>query len=96
MLRNDKQHLCTKILQNKFLHIAMAIHSFKTTYTKFVLKISYDVTVTLFLKQFQQNIAFLFVMLRSISVKNLSKIGQETKKLQEDDVVSNSSTSFSV
>ena len=88
MLRNDKQHLCTKIPQNKFLHIAMATHSFKITYTKFVLKISYDVTVTLFLKQFQQNIAFLFVMLRSISVKNLNKIGQETKKLQEDDVIS--------
>ena len=47
-----------------------------------VLKISYDVTMTSFLNQFQQNFVFLFVIPKSISVQNLSKIGQETKKLK--------------
>ena len=47
-----------------------------------VLKISDDVTVTSFLNQSQQNFVFLFVMPRSISVQNVSKIGQ-TKKLQK-------------
>ena len=49
-----------------------------------VLKISDDDTVTSFLNQSQQNFVFLFVIPRSISVQNLSKIGQETKNLQKN------------
>ena len=48
-----------------------------------VLKISDDVTVTSFLNQCQQNFVFFFVIPRSISVQKLSKIEQETKKLQK-------------
>ena len=48
-----------------------------------VFKNSNDVTVTSFLNQSQQNFACLFVIIRGISVQNLSKIGQETKKLQK-------------
>ena len=48
-----------------------------------VIEIIDDVTVTSFCNQSQQNFAFLFVIPRSISVQNLSKIRQETKKLQE-------------
>ena len=48
-----------------------------------VLKISDDVTVTSYLNQSQRNFAVLFVIPRIISVQNLSKIGQETKKLQK-------------
>ena len=48
-----------------------------------VLKISYDITVTSFLNQSQQKSAFLFVMPRSISVQKLSKLRKETKKLQK-------------
>ena len=44
-------------------------------------KISDDVTVTPFFNQSQQNFVFLFVIPRSISVQNVSKIGEETKKL---------------
>ena len=51
--------------------------------TNWVLKISDDVIVTSFLNQFQQNFVFLFVKSRGISLQNLSKIGQETKKLQK-------------
>ena len=36
-----------------------------------------------FLNQSQQNFVFLVVIPRDISVQNLSKIGQETKKLQK-------------
>ena len=48
-----------------------------------VLKTSDDVTVTSFLNESQQNFVFLFVISRIISVPSLSKIGQETKKLQK-------------
>ena len=51
--------------------------------TNRVLKIRDDVILTSFLNQFQQNFVFLFVMPRGISVQNLSKIRQETKKLQK-------------
>ena len=44
-----------------------------------VLEIIDDVIVTSFYNQSQQN----FVIARSISVQNSSKIGQETKKLQK-------------
>ena len=49
-----------------------------------VLKISYDVTVTSFLNQSQQNFVFLFDIPGNIFVQNLSKIRQETKKLQKE------------
>ena len=65
------------------LHIAMATHSLKGTLTNRVLKFSDDVIVTSFLNKAQQNFVFLFVIPRSISVQNLSKIRQETMKLQE-------------
>ena len=65
------------------LHIAITTHSLKGTLTSRVLKISDDITVTSFLNQSQQNFVFLFVISRSISVQNLSKIGQETKRLQK-------------
>ena len=52
--------------------------------TNQVLKISDDVIVMSFLNQSQQNFVFLFVIPRGISVHNLSKIGQETKKLQKN------------
>ena len=58
--------------------------------TNWVLKISDDVIVTSFLSQSQQNLVFLFVIPKGISVQNLSKIGLETKKLQKmgnDDIV---------
>ena len=42
-----------------------------------------DITVTSFCNQSQQNFVFLFVILGSISVGNLGRIGQETKKLQK-------------
>ena len=58
------------------LHIAMATHSLKGTFDK-----SGDDVMTSFLNQSQQNFVFLFVLPRGISVQNLSKIGQETKKL---------------
>ena len=48
--------------------------------TNQVLKISDDVIVTSFINQSQQNFLFLFVIPK---VQNLSKIGQETKKLQK-------------
>ena len=68
------------------------IHGFKLPWqhilwrvllTNWVLKISDDVIATSFINQFQQKFVFLFVIPRSISVQNLSKIGQETKKLQK-------------
>ena len=61
----------------------MATHSLKVLLTNRVLKISDDVTVMAFLNQSQQNFVFFFVIPRGISVQNLSKIGQETKKLQK-------------
>ena len=64
------------------LLIAMATHSLKGTFANQVLKISDDVIVTSFLNQSQQNYIFLFVIPRGISAQNLSKIGQQTKKLQ--------------
>ena len=48
-----------------------------------VLEIIDYVTVTSFCNQSQQNFVFLFVIPRNISIQNLSKIGQETKKLQK-------------
>ena len=48
-----------------------------------VLEIIDDVIVTSFCNQSQQNFVFSLVIPRSISVRNLSKIGQETKKLQK-------------
>ena len=48
-----------------------------------ILEIFDDITVTPFCNQSQQNFVFLFVIPRSNSVQNLSKIGQETKKLQK-------------
>ena len=66
--------------------------------TNWVLKISDDVIVTSFLNQSQQTFVFLFVIPRGISVQNLSKIGQETKKLQEmgNDVISKLAQQFFV
>ena len=66
----------------------MATHSFKGILTNRVLKISDDVTVTSFLDQSQQTFVFLFVIPRDISVQNLSKVGQETKKLQKLEMTS--------
>ena len=65
------------------LHIAIATHSLKGTFAKLGHKISDDVTVASFLNQSQQNFVLLVVILRSISVPKLSKIGQETEKLQK-------------
>ena len=48
-----------------------------------VIEIIDDVTVTSFGNQSQQSFVFLFVISRSISVQNLSKIRLETKKLQK-------------
>ena len=48
-----------------------------------VIEIIDDVSVTSFCNQSQQNFVFLFVIPRSISVKNLCQIGQDTKKLQK-------------
>ena len=48
-----------------------------------VIEIIDDVTVTSFCNQSQQNSVFLFLIPRSISAQNLSKIGQETKNLQK-------------
>ena len=48
-----------------------------------VFKIIDDVTVTSFCNQSQQDFVFLFVIPKSISVQNLSKIGQETKKFEK-------------
>ena len=48
-----------------------------------MLKISNNVIVTSFLSQSQQDFVFLFVIPTGISVQNLSKVGQETKKLQK-------------
>ena len=39
--------------------------------------------MTSFLNQSQQNLVYLFIILRCISVQTLRKIGQETKKLQK-------------
>ena len=47
-----------------------------------VLEISDNVTVTSFLINLNKILLFLFVIPKSISVQNLSKIGQETKKLK--------------
>ena len=47
-----------------------------------------DVTVMSLCNQSQQNFVFLFVLPRSISVQNLSKIGQEAKKLQNWEMTS--------
>ena len=63
------------------LHIAMATHSLKGTFDKSGPQNQDDVIVTSFLNQSQQNFVFLLVIPRGISVQNLSKIGQETKKL---------------
>ena len=51
--------------------------------TNRILKISDDVIVPSFLDQSKQNLVFLFFIPRGISVQNLKKIGQETKKLQK-------------
>ena len=48
-----------------------------------VLEIIDDVTVTSFCNQSLQNFVFLFVIPTSISIQNLSKIEQETKKLKK-------------
>ena len=69
------------------LDIAMATHSLKGTLTNHVHKIIDDVIVTPFLNQSQQTFVFLFVIPRDISVQNLSKIGQETKKLQKREMM---------
>ena len=53
-----------------------------------VLEIIDDVTVTLFCNQSQHNFLFSLVILKSISVQNLSKIRQETKKLQKWEMTS--------
>ena len=53
-----------------------------------VLEILDDVTVTSFCNQSEQNFVFLFVVPRSSSVQKLSKIGQETKKLQKWELTS--------
>ena len=62
------------------------------------LRVSDNVTVTSFLKQPQQNFVFLFVMSENISVQYLSKIRQETNKLQKlgNDVISKNSSAFCV
>ena len=60
----------------------------KVLLTNRVLKISDDVIVTSFFNQSQQNFIFLFVIPRGISVQNLSKIGQEAKKLQKWEMTS--------
>ena len=65
------------------LRIKMATHSLRALRQNWVLEIINDVTMTSFCNQFQQNFVVLFVIPRSVSVQNLSKIGQETKKLQE-------------
>ena len=72
-----------------FSGVIMSIRSFSLFLTNRVLKISDDVIVTSFINQFQHNFVFLFVIPRGISVQNLSKIGQETKKLQKmrDDII---------
>ena len=62
-----------------------------------VIEIIDEITVTSFCNQSQQT--FVFVIPRSISVQNLSKIGQETKKLQKwqrrhCDVISKKSSKF--
>ena len=44
--------------------------------------------MTSFPKLFQQNFVFLFVIPRGIFVQNLSKIGQERKKLQKWEMMS--------
>ena len=51
--------------------------------TNWVLKISDDVIVTSFLNQFQQKSVFFLLYQAASLYKNLSKIGQETKKLQK-------------
>ena len=63
-----------------------------------VIEIIDDLTVASFCCQSQQNFVFLFVIPRSIFVQNLSKIGQETKKLHkgECDIVSKNSSIFFV
>ena len=62
------------------LHIAMARHSLKGTFDK---SGPQSQVMTSFLNQSQQNFVFLFVLLTGNSVQNLSKIKQETKKLQK-------------
>ena len=47
-----------------------------------------DVTVMSFLNQSKQNLVFLFVIPRNNSVQNLSKIAQETEKLQKWEMMS--------
>ena len=58
----------------------MATHSLKGTFDK---SSPQSQVMTSFLNQSQQNFVFLFVLLTGNSVQNLSKIGQETKKLQK-------------
>ena len=66
----------------------MATHSLKGTLTNLVPKISDGVIVTSFLKSISTKFVFLFVIPRGISVQNLSKIGDETKKLQKWEMTS--------
>ena len=80
VLRNDKCYLCKKLLAERKLYIAMATHVLRPHW---VLEIIDDVTVTSFCNHSQQNFVFLFVIPRSISIQSLSKIEQETKKLQK-------------
>ena len=61
----------------------MATHSLRVLRQNQVIEIIDDTSVTSLCNQSQQNFVFLFVIPRSISVQNLSKIGQETKKLQK-------------
>ena len=49
--------------------------------TNWVLKVSDYIIVTSFLTPSQQKFVFLFAIPIDISVQNLSKLGQETKKL---------------
>ena len=47
-----------------------------------------EITVTSFCNQSQQNFVFLFVIPRSISVRNLSKIGQKQRSCKKgNDVI---------
>ena len=65
------------------LYIKMVTHSLRALRQNWVFEIINDVTMTSLCNQSQQNFGFLFVIQRSASVQNLSKIGRETKKLQE-------------
>ena len=78
------------------LYIAMASHSLKGTFDKSGPQNQWWRHCDVFLNQSQQNFVFLFVIPRGISVQNLSKIGQETKKLQKmgNDVISKIAQQF--